>query len=414
MSEMLEHRGPDSGGEHHDGPVALAARRLSIVDLAHGDQPIANEDGSCVVVQNGEIYNSPRAARRARARRAPFPDALRHRGDRPPLRGARRRLRRAAARHVRDRGLGRVAPPARARARPLRDQAALLPALGGRAALRVGGALAAARRGRSRRARGVPRLQLDPGALFDLPGCPQAAGRPRARLGGERHGDDRALRASGAVPGGRAARGRRSRARRGAAGTAPRLGPRPPACRRPGRRPPLRRRRLGGARGACRAGDGRAGAHVHDRLRGAELRRAGGRATRRRALRHEPPRAARPSRPRAAPAGARRGVRRAVRRLVRAADLPRLAARRRAREGGPLRRGRRRALRRLLHVCGRPARRPVRAGRPARAPVRRGAARVEQEGEPRLPREALRAGRAPASARAPPRLEGDLLGRRAR
>lgn len=59
MSVMLEHRGPDSGGEHHDGPVALAARRLSIVDLAHGDQPIASEDGSCVVVQNGEIYNYP-------------------------------------------------------------------------------------------------------------------------------------------------------------------------------------------------------------------------------------------------------------------------------------------------------------------------------------------------------------------
>jgi asparagine synthase (glutamine-hydrolysing) len=59
MSRALVHRGPDSAGEHVDGPVALAARRLSIVDLAGGDQPIANEDGTCVVVQNGEIYNSP-------------------------------------------------------------------------------------------------------------------------------------------------------------------------------------------------------------------------------------------------------------------------------------------------------------------------------------------------------------------
>jgi asparagine synthase (glutamine-hydrolysing) len=59
MSELLAHRGPDSAGEHVDGPVAVAARRLSIVDLVHGDQPIANEDGSCVVVQNGEIYNYP-------------------------------------------------------------------------------------------------------------------------------------------------------------------------------------------------------------------------------------------------------------------------------------------------------------------------------------------------------------------
>src|SRR5215472_15295415 len=59
MSDLLVHRGPDSHGEHVDGAVALAARRLSIIDLAHGDQPIANEDGSCVVVQNGEIYNYP-------------------------------------------------------------------------------------------------------------------------------------------------------------------------------------------------------------------------------------------------------------------------------------------------------------------------------------------------------------------
>src|SRR5438067_6100905 len=57
MSDLLVHRGPDSAGEHVDGGVALAARRLSIIDLEHGDQPIANEDGSCVVVQNGEIYN---------------------------------------------------------------------------------------------------------------------------------------------------------------------------------------------------------------------------------------------------------------------------------------------------------------------------------------------------------------------
>src|SRR6478752_2771725 len=59
MSDLLVHRGPDSAGEHVDGSVALAARRLSIIDLEHGDQPIANEDGSCVVVQNGEIYNYP-------------------------------------------------------------------------------------------------------------------------------------------------------------------------------------------------------------------------------------------------------------------------------------------------------------------------------------------------------------------
>jgi len=57
MSETLYHRGPDSEGMHLDGPVGIAARRLAIIDLTGGDQPIANEDGSVVVVQNGEIYN---------------------------------------------------------------------------------------------------------------------------------------------------------------------------------------------------------------------------------------------------------------------------------------------------------------------------------------------------------------------
>src|SRR6476646_6038191 len=57
MSGRLVHRGPDDDGLFHEGPVALAARRLSIIDLDHGHQPIANEDGSAVVVQNGEIYN---------------------------------------------------------------------------------------------------------------------------------------------------------------------------------------------------------------------------------------------------------------------------------------------------------------------------------------------------------------------
>src|SRR5947208_12608065 len=57
MAAILEHRGPDSEGMHLDGTIGLAARRLAIIDLTGGDQPIANEDGTVVVVQNGEIYN---------------------------------------------------------------------------------------------------------------------------------------------------------------------------------------------------------------------------------------------------------------------------------------------------------------------------------------------------------------------
>jgi asparagine synthase (glutamine-hydrolysing) len=57
MSRTLRHRGPDSDGSFVDGPVALAARRLSVIDPAGGDQPVQNEEGTIRVVLNGEIYN---------------------------------------------------------------------------------------------------------------------------------------------------------------------------------------------------------------------------------------------------------------------------------------------------------------------------------------------------------------------
>src|SRR5215204_2829840 len=57
MTDTLWHRGPDGEGYHVTDGVGLGMRRLSIVDLATGDQPIASEDGSLVLVCNGEIYN---------------------------------------------------------------------------------------------------------------------------------------------------------------------------------------------------------------------------------------------------------------------------------------------------------------------------------------------------------------------
>lgn len=57
MMEKIIYRGPDSKGTHIDDDICLGFRRLSIIDLADGTQPIYNEDGTKVIVFNGEIYN---------------------------------------------------------------------------------------------------------------------------------------------------------------------------------------------------------------------------------------------------------------------------------------------------------------------------------------------------------------------
>ncbi len=57
MMNRIVHRGPDSAGRYTDENIALGFRRLSIIDLAEGDQPMFNEDKSLVLVFNGEIYN---------------------------------------------------------------------------------------------------------------------------------------------------------------------------------------------------------------------------------------------------------------------------------------------------------------------------------------------------------------------
>jgi asparagine synthase (glutamine-hydrolysing) len=57
MADSIQHRGPDDEGYYVTGPVGLGFRRLSIIDLNSGHQPISNEDGSIWIVFNGEIYN---------------------------------------------------------------------------------------------------------------------------------------------------------------------------------------------------------------------------------------------------------------------------------------------------------------------------------------------------------------------
>src|SRR5215210_3801821 len=68
MNATLRHRGPDSEGELVDGPAGMAMRRLAIIDLAGGDQPIANEDGTVHVVANAEVYDHRDHRRELRGR----------------------------------------------------------------------------------------------------------------------------------------------------------------------------------------------------------------------------------------------------------------------------------------------------------------------------------------------------------
>ncbi len=57
MRDVQHHRGPDDAGEFIESQIGLGHRRLSIVDVSHGGQPMFNEDKSLVIVYNGEVYN---------------------------------------------------------------------------------------------------------------------------------------------------------------------------------------------------------------------------------------------------------------------------------------------------------------------------------------------------------------------
>ena len=144
MNELIAHRGPDGEGiwVHDDERVGFAHRRLTIIDLETGDQPMTDGGGNWITY-NGEIYNYLELRDELGAE--PVPHDLRHRGD-PPRATARwgEDCVDAAARDVRLRALGRARADALLRARPLRDQAVLLRGRRRRPLLRLRGQGAAA------------------------------------------------------------------------------------------------------------------------------------------------------------------------------------------------------------------------------------------------------------------------------
>ena len=72
MNETIVHRGPDGGGIVTHPEATLAMKRLAIVDVQHGHQPMANEDESIVIVYNGEVYNAPELRKELERRGAKF------------------------------------------------------------------------------------------------------------------------------------------------------------------------------------------------------------------------------------------------------------------------------------------------------------------------------------------------------
>src|SRR5215216_7076635 len=68
MNQAIFHRGPDEDGVYLKGHVGMAMRRLAIIDLKGGQQPIADEEGACWIVYNGEVYNYREVRRELEAR----------------------------------------------------------------------------------------------------------------------------------------------------------------------------------------------------------------------------------------------------------------------------------------------------------------------------------------------------------
>ncbi len=100
MTGAMAHRGPNDEHLHREPGLALGVRRLSVIDVAHGRQPLCNEAGDVWVAFEGELYDYPEIRERLLAG-APAADPLRHRGLAPPLRGPRRKGVRSSVRPIR-------------------------------------------------------------------------------------------------------------------------------------------------------------------------------------------------------------------------------------------------------------------------------------------------------------------------
>ena len=107
MAGALSHRGPDEFGVYRDGRAGLAHARLSIIDLATGQQPLSNERGTLWITFNGEIFNYLELRSDLIDARSSIQDAQRHGGHCPCLRGVGSRGVPALERSMGDRPVGR-------------------------------------------------------------------------------------------------------------------------------------------------------------------------------------------------------------------------------------------------------------------------------------------------------------------
>ena len=182
MCDVLAHRGPDGAG-YHEGPHAvLGMRRLAIIDVAGGQQPVYNEDRTVAAVFNGEIYNFAELRAGIAPTGSPDDDGWGQRMHPAPVRRIRGIAGRPPPGHVRPRRLGcRAAAPATG-AGPGGQKAPVLALRRQVAVVRLG---AQGARGRSRprapgrpgRPASLPHLSVRAGAVVHLSGGAQSCCR---------------------------------------------------------------------------------------------------------------------------------------------------------------------------------------------------------------------------------------------